>query len=449
MKNSISKALFTGLVFFVGCVSVADNKIEKFDLTYDQVIERTMHPFTGRSNPGVDTSTLHGKVMCGYQGWFTCPGDGSGMGWFHWGKPFAAPADKFQPGVCSIDIWPEMDEYKDEDKFVTSFKHADGSAAYVYSAMSPGVADLHFKWMKEYGIDGAFVQRFAAQTFKPFEFSNVNIVLTNCRAAANKHGRTYVLMYDLTGVTAEQIDHVIEDIKLLVDKMGLAKDPADKAYLHHNGKPVIAIWGVGFNKRKYDSLDCARIIKFLKTDKKYGGFTVMLGIPTYWRQGINDALEDKNLKRVMKMADIVSPWTIGRIRTIDDTYNLSRPMWSEDIKWCNENKLDYLPVIFPGFSWYNMYGRSFNQIPRLKGDFLWKQFLAAKSVDAKMVYVAMFDEADEATAIYKCTNNPPVGQSKFLTYEGLPSDHYLWLVGQGGKLIRGDISVTEKQPDRK
>ena len=446
MKNSISKALLTGLVFFVGCVSVADNKIEKFDLTYDQVIERTMHPFTGRSNPGVDTSTLHGKVMCGYQGWFTCPGDGSGMGWFHWGKPFAAPADKFEPGICSIDLWPEMDEYKDEDKFVTSFKHADGSAAYVYSAMSPGVADLHFKWMKEYGIDGAFVQRFAAQTFKPFEFNNVNIVLTNCRAAANKHGRTYVLMYDLTGITAEQIDHVIEDIKLLVDKMGLAKDPA---YLHHNGKPLIALWGVGFNKREYDSLDCARLIKFLKTDKKYGGFTVMLGIPTYWRQGINDALEDKNLKRVMKMADIVSPWTIGRIRTIDDTYKLSRPMWSEDIKWCNGNKLDYLPVVFPGFSWYNMYGRSFNQIPRLKGDFLWKQFLAAKNVGAKMVYVAMFDEADEATAIYKCTDNPPVGQSKFLTYEGLPSDHYLWLVGQGGKLIRGDIPVTEKQPDRK
>jgi hypothetical protein len=449
MKKTISKALLTGLAFSVGCISVADNKIEKFDLTYDQVFERTMHPFTGQSNPGVDTSTLHGKVMCGYQGWFTCPGDGSGMGWFHWGKPFAAPADKFQPGVCSIDLWPEMDEYKDEDKFVTSFKHANGSAAYVYSAMSPGVADLHFKWMKEYGIDGAFVQRFAAQTFKPFEFNNVNIVLANCRAAANKHGRTYVLMYDLTGTTAEQIDHVIGDIKLLVDKMGLAKDPADKAYLHHNGKPVIAIWGVGFNKREYDSLDCARLIKFLKTDKRYGGFTVMLGIPTYWRQGINDALEDKNLKRVMKMADIVSPWTIGRIRTIDDTYNLSRPMWSEDIKWCNEHKLDYLPVVFPGFSWYNMYGRSFNLIPRLKGDFLWKQFLAAKSVGAKMVYVAMFDEVDEATAIYKCTNNPPVGQSKFITYEGLPSDHYLWLAGQGGKLIRGDIPVTEEQPDRK
>jgi len=261
MKNSISKAQLAGLVFLVGCISMADNKIEKFDLTYDQVIERTMHPFAGRSNPGVDTSTLYGKVICGYQGWFTCPGDGSGMGWFHWGKPFAAPSDKFKPGTCAIDLWPDMSEYKEEDKFATLFKHADGSTAYVYSAMRPGVADLHFKWMKEYGIDGAFIQRFAAQTFKPFEFNNVNIVFANCRAAANKHGRTYILMYDLTGITAQQIDHVIEDIKLLVDKMGLAKDPA---YLHHKGKPLIALWGVGFNKREYNSLDVSKTLTNLR-----------------------------------------------------------------------------------------------------------------------------------------------------------------------------------------
>lgn len=64
-----------------------------------------------------------------------------------------------------------------------------------------------------------------------------------------------------------------------------------------------------------------------------------------------------------------------------------------------------------------------------------------------MVYQAMFDEVDEATAIFKCTNEPPVN-GKFLTYEGLPADHYLWLTGMGGKLIRREIEATEALPVR-
>ena len=61
-----------------------------------------------------------------------------------------------------------------------------------------------------------------------------------------------------------------------------------------------------------------------------------------------------------------------------------------------------------------------------------------------MVYVAMFDEVDEGTAIFKCSNDvPSAGPARFLTYEGLPGDFYLRLTGQGGKLIRGELSVNE------
>ncbi len=65
-----------------------------------------------------------------------------------------------------------------------------------------------------------------------------------------------------------------------------------------------------------------------------------------------------------------------------------------------------------------------------------------------MVYQAMFDEMNEGTAIFKCTNSPPVGASSFVTLEGLPSDFYLWLTGMGGKLLRGEIEGTEKVPER-
>ena len=65
-----------------------------------------------------------------------------------------------------------------------------------------------------------------------------------------------------------------------------------------------------------------------------------------------------------------------------------------------------------------------------------------------MFYQAMFDEVDEGTAIFKCTNDPPIGASPFLNYEGLPTDHYLWLAGQGGKLLRGEIEATDDLPIR-
>src|SRR4030095_2695698 len=83
--------------------------------------------------------------------------------------------------------------------------------------------------------------------------------------------------------------------------------------------------------------------------------------------------------------------------------------WQPDVAWCSERNLDYLPVVFPGFSWYNMQGRQFDHMPRLRGVFLWSQFVAAKRAGASMVYVAMFDEVDEGTAIFKNLNEVPAG----------------------------------------
>ena len=99
----------------------------------------------------------------------------------------------------------------------------------------------------------------------------------------------------------------------------------------------------------------------------------------------------------------------------------------------------YLPVIYPGFGWTNLKGKNAASatIPRLGGEFYWRQFVTAADLGVDMVYVAMFDEVDEATAIFKVSNSPAI-QGRFETYDGLPSDWYLRLTGEGSKVIRGE-----------
>jgi hypothetical protein len=406
-----------------------------------------MRPYAGDSVAGTDATTLHGKIMCGYQGWFAADGDGSGKGWAHYQR-----RGRFEPGSCNIDLWPDVSELSDDEKFSTPFRHADGSAAYVYSAHKPQTVLRHFRWMREYGIDGVFVQRFAVETSSPVALRHCNVVLDSCRRGANEEGRTYAVMYDLSGLRAGGTQQVIDDWKLLVDHMRLGRDPVDRAYLRHRGKPVVAVWGIGFNDgRRYTLAECRKLVEFLKNDRTYGGNTVLVGVPTGWRTLDRDAVKDPALLDIVSNADIVSPWTVGRYNSTEGAARHATERLVPDLKWCDEHGKEYLPVVFPGFSWHNMNptpSRPLDQIPRRKGAFLWSQLLNAKASGAKAVYVAMFDEMDEGTAIFKCTNDPPVGESKFLTYEGLPSDHYLWLAGMGGKLIRGEMAASETVPRR-
>jgi hypothetical protein len=40
------------------------------------------------------------------------------------------------------------------------FSHPDGSQAYRFSSDNPAVVQKHFEWMRDYGIDGAWLQQF-------------------------------------------------------------------------------------------------------------------------------------------------------------------------------------------------------------------------------------------------------------------------------------------------
>jgi hypothetical protein len=433
--------MFCGCLTRTGPLAVA---VEP-DLTREDVIA-AMKPAEETKPDGSDRSTLTGKVMCGYQGWFAAEGDGSGRGWRHY-----AARNRFQPGSCSIDLWPDVSDLDADEKFATHFQHADGQVAHVFSSTNRKTVLRHFQWMRDYGIDGVFVQRFAIETIHPRDLRQCNTVLAHCREGANHHNRCYAVMYDLSGLREGGIEAVLDDWKLLVDRMRIGRDENDSAYLHHGGKPLVAVWGVGFNDgRKYTLAECERLIDFLKNDARYGGFSVMIGVPTGWRTLDADSIGDPALHRAIAPADIISPWTVGRYASLEDVESHAANRWKPDLEWCREHRKDYLPVVFPGFSWHNLHRNSpLDQISRQKGRFLWKQFVESRKAGGTMVYVAMFDEMDEGTAIFKCTHDVPTGASPFVTFDGLPSDHYLWLTGQGREMLQGKIPAGDEPPARK
>ena len=382
---------------------------------------------TTESMSRVRFKSIRNLVMAGYQGWFNTPEDGAGLGWKHFEKE-----KEFKPGKCTIDLWPDVSEY--EKTYETAFKLPDETPAKVFSSYDASTTDLHFKWMKQYGIDGVFMQRFVVSIRNQKGKDNYNKILNNAVLSAEKYDRAICLMYDLSGMEAGEEDILIRDWKELCEQYKLVSRN-NNHYVYHHGKPLVAVWGIGFNdRRKYGYEQVKKIIDFLKSE----GCSILVGVPTHWRTLTIDAVSDTRLLELVKQADIVHPWLVGRFD--NNTYEPYRKSIEEDIKWCKANGKDYMPVLFPGFSWHNMKKDApQNMIPRLGGRFFWQQVKGAVDAGAESLYLAMFDEIDEGTAFFKCTNTPPVGESSFITYEGEAPDHYLWLAGEAAKYLRGEL----------
>ena len=382
---------------------------------------------TTESMSRVRFKSIRNLVMAGYQGWFNTPEDGAGLGWKHFEKE-----KEFKLGKCTIDLWPDVSEY--EKTYETAFKLPDETPAKVFSSYDASTTDLHFKWMKQYGIDGVFMQRFVVSIRNQKGKDNYNKILNNAVLSAEKYDRAICLMYDLSGMEAGEEDILICDWKELCEKYKLVSRN-NNHYVYHDGKPLVAVWGIGFNdRRKYGYEQVKKIIDFLKSE----GCSILVGVPTHWRTLTIDAVSDTRLLELVKQADIVHPWLVGRFD--NNTYEPYRKSIEEDIKWCKANGKDYMPVLFPGFSWHNMKKDApQNMIPRLGGRFFWQQVKGAVDAGAESLYLAMFDEIDEGTAFFKCTNTPPVGESSFITYEGEAPDHYLWLAGEAAKYLRGEL----------
>ncbi len=420
------------LLALAGIASVYADDATPENVNKPLTLEEAITPYAGLVEKGVDTSTLHGKIMCGYQGWFAAEGDGYERGFVHWGGVDG------NPPRSSVDFWPDMDEYSQDEKYPTNFRHQDGVTAYVFSSANRKTVLRHFKWMKEYGIDGVFVQRFTSVTGDPKKYRISNAVLNRCREGANTYGRAFAVMYD-TSLDRNSVDAIKGDWTRLTKEMEILSTPA---YLKHRGAPVVVLWGYGFEDRKFDPAATEELLKFFK-EPGNGACTIMIGVPNDWREW-----KDEKILLAEKYVSVIQPWNVGRYSTPETVNAHFANLFPGDIEWCKKRDKDYYAVIFPGFSWTNLHKgqTTLNAIPRQSGKFFWSQAELVKKYGMDMAYVAMFDEVDEGTAIFKCTNNPPAG--RFCTYEGYPSDHYLKLAGLAGRLLRGEnVSFPETKPD--
>ena len=309
--------------------------------------------------PGVvDASTMNGKVMCGYQGWFNTPDDGSARGLVHWGKMPLGDGD------FTVDLLPDVTELDPDERFDTALKHLDGSPVQVYSAYNPKTVARHFKWMQQYGIDGVYLQRFVSGLTKPAVMKHYDRITANVRAGAQTYGRAWGMMYDMSGLGVGRQQIIIDDWKRLIDQDQITKD---KQYIHQNGKPVVVLWGVGFgtNGKRPNLFDeTVELCNFLKNDPKYGGNTVMIGVPHPWSDSIKKGgAYATGLEKACLAADIIQPWAVGSCITPADAVKNGETKWKADLAWCQNHNRQFMPVVFPGFSWHKLAQRCHTKRP--------------------------------------------------------------------------------------
>ncbi len=248
-------------------------------------------------------------------------------------------------------------------------------------------------------------------------------------------------MYDISnGANCTLAEQVINDWIHLVDNQNITKSGR---YLNHRGKPLVAIWGLGFLDRPADA-SCAQTLIdwFRNANKKYQA-TLLGGVPAGWRDLSHDSKTQKEWAKVYRSFDVISPWTVGRMIDLRTADYFAEQYIKPDLKECKNMGIDYLPVVFPGFSAFHRQGKPLNEIPRNGGTFLWRQFFNSLSSNATMLYIAMFDEVNEGTAIFKIAarkDQIPVGID-LVTFDldpgyEVPSDWYLQLTNAAGSYLR-------------
>jgi hypothetical protein len=392
---------------------------------------------TAHVEPGQENELEYGAYY-GYQGWHFAKGDGrvSANDWVHWFESQTPNAESIHG-----DMWPDLREYDPNNLYETQMKYPDGETAKLYSCFDYSTIDLHIKWMRDYGIKGCVVQRFTSSIDQANKLEQGDKKIRDVMTACEKYGVKFWIMHDSGQGDENEYERITNDWKHLVDDLDVLQSPA---YTWQNGLPVYGLWGLGVSSRSWEAQDAARILDFYqKGDEKYRTY-VAAGVPVIWRTN-----PPAGWKPVFDRLDMISPW-----RTIFNNPDENKLRMQEDFAYCNTKGIDYNPVVSPGASTQHLRDGDHmrNWKPRNGGHFIWKQAYEVCKMGSKFMYVAMFDEVDEGTAMYKLietVDDLPVGADQVpLNEDGydLPSDWYLRIGTEIQKMIEGITPLTAILP---
>jgi autotransporter-associated beta strand protein len=373
--------------------------------------------YTGPARDYVDPSSLKGKVMAGYQGWFRTPNDIEDGGWRHWVRDQTMAPENF-----TVDMWPDLTEYDPASLFrAGNVTTASGGPAHVFSSATYPAVLKHFRWMRKHNIDGAWLQR-----FRMHAGSEADFVLRNVSQAAAEEGRIWGIEYDVSGKVDSEILGLLQaDWQWLTTEFDILNDPR---YVREGGKPVVFIWGLPVPDRNFTPATSNAVVDWFKSQ----GCHVIGGIPNVW-------------------TTLSAAWQT-HIAKYDGVLVWMSTSTSE-VSFFNNRGQDYYPHIWPGFSWAHLKQHPANPPVQLTdrqgGQFYWDKGRTWINAGADRLFLGMFDEYDEGTAIMPMTDDPPppnTGWGRFIDNQGKPGDWWMTLSDELKRMMWGQRANSGTLP---
>ncbi len=401
------------------------------DERFLQAISRPwLTPFTGPVKDFTDPRTLTGKVMAGYQGWFATPNDPDDKGWIHWGRSSGVDPS---PTEITVDMWPWLGDYRPEDLYLAGqMTHQDGRPAYVFSSRDPEPVRRHFRWMRQHNIDGVYLQRFVSRSSSGY-YGASEFVLDNVRKAASQEGRVWAIEYDVSSLTgdANPLEVITNDWNFLVNECGILDDPR---YVHEDGKPVLFIWGFSVPGREgLDLAEADSILDWFRHPDRSHELYLIAGVHSSW-------MSNTGWYNHYQKYDQLLAW-MERTKSDLEAQRDQLAAWGMKI----------LPHAWPGFSWHNlkMLVPLSQYTARGGGTFYWERLYNAVSIGADQIFLGMFDEYDEGTAIMPMSDNHPQPHTAWGYYidnESRDPFWYLQLSGAARDMLNGLRPLSASLP---